>query len=165
MRRTTSFVLVPVVLLLAVAIAASGGRPSAAQEAKGGGTYVGEKTCRKCHFKEAKVWKETKHAKAFEVLPEKYKGDEKCLACHVTGHGKPGGFTGPESADLAAVACEACHGPGSAHAEFGKANEAARDDPKVKAQAKALIGDATPACVRCHMAQQHKKHVDYEGAK
>jgi len=43
-----------------------------------------------------------------------------CFACHATGYGRPGGFTGFEATpDLADAGCEVCHGPGSIHAASG----------------------------------------------
>lgn len=106
--------------------------------ANGGASYVGLKTCRRCHPKQHKTWKTTKMAKAFEVLkprisseskvkqkfgPQKdYTKDAKCLECHTTGFGMPGGYKIPESGDSKSAerarenegtTCEACHGPGS----------------------------------------------------
>ena len=74
-------------------------------------------------------------SKAFELLkpgvrveakqkagldPQKdYSGDGQCLQCHVTGFGKPGGFTSrEETPDLLGVQCEMCHGPGSLYTEM-----------------------------------------------
>jgi hypothetical protein len=138
-----------------------------AEERKPGplpGKYVGEGTCKKCHFKQDKTWKATAHAKAYEVLPPKYKDDATCVACHATGAGQPGGFeSSAKTPELGGVQCEMCHGPGADHAEFAKANDAKKDDPAVKAK---LIERIRPsgadACVRCHLAQAHGKHPDYE---
>jgi DmsE family decaheme c-type cytochrome len=60
--------------------------------------YVGEKTCIKCHDVEAKHFSHTQHAKAFRENPRN---------------------------ELQARVCEACHGPGSLHAQRG--NEKNRD--------------------------------------
>ena len=60
--------------------------------------YVGEKTCIKCHDIEAKHFSHTQHAKAFRLNPR-------------NGH--------------EGRVCEACHGPGSLHAQRG--NEKNRD--------------------------------------
>jgi len=55
-------------------------------------TYVGEKTCIKCHDVEAKHFSHTQHAKIFRENPKNA---------------------------LEARVCEACHGPGSLHAQRG----------------------------------------------
>jgi DmsE family decaheme c-type cytochrome len=60
--------------------------------------YVGEKTCIKCHDVEAKHFSHTQHAKVFRENPKNA---------------------------LEARVCEACHGPGSLHAQRG--NEKNRD--------------------------------------
>jgi len=61
-------------------------------------TYVGEKTCIKCHDVEAKHFGHTQHAKAFRQNPRN---------------------------ELEGRVCEACHGPGSLHAQRG--NEKKRE--------------------------------------
>src|SRR3954469_17507867 len=60
--------------------------------------YVGEKTCIKCHDVEAKHFGHTQHAKAFRLNPRN---------------------------ELEGRVCEACHGPGSLHAQRG--NEKKRE--------------------------------------
>jgi len=84
--------------------------------------YVGAKKCKACHLKEYKAWEQTRNAKSFEDLkpgakaeekkkarldPNKdYTTDAKCLKCHTTGYGKPGGFKSmAETPDLANVQC------------------------------------------------------------
>ena len=92
--------------------------------------FVGSETCKECHRKTTRSWGKTKMALAFEILkpgerkeaklkfkldPQKdYTQEEKCLPCHTTGYGKPGGFVSAKETPLhLGVGCEACHGPGS----------------------------------------------------
>jgi Cytochrome c554 and c-prime len=92
-------------------------------------SYVGTKACKKCHIKQYKSWIKTKMSKVYEILkpgerseakkkvgldPQKdYTKDAKCLPCHVTGYGKPGGFVSfEETPELIGVSCEMCHGAG-----------------------------------------------------
>jgi hypothetical protein len=110
-----------------------------------GAAYVGVKTCKKCHLKQYKTWKTTKMAKTFDVLkpgiraeakaklkfdPQKdYTKDVKCLECHTSGFGMPGGYKMPVAGDSkaarrakenAGVTCEGCHGPGSKYKPIHK---------------------------------------------
>jgi len=92
--------------------------------------YVGVKKCGMCHKKDKtgnqlKIWKESKHAKAYETLKteeadkiamEKYgkkavEADE-CLKCHVTGHGLDAARFEKSFKIENGVQCENCHGPG-----------------------------------------------------
>ncbi|MGH9367221.1 MAG: cytochrome c family protein [Thermoanaerobaculia bacterium] len=99
-------------------------------------SYAGAKKCKMCHLKQFQTWEQTKMAKSFELLrtgvaaeakkkanldPQKdYTHDEKCLACHTTGYGKPGGFVSVEKTpELVGVQCESCHGPGSEYLKEG----------------------------------------------
>ncbi len=115
-------------------------------------TYMGAKSCKKCHSDQYKSWKKTTMAKSFEVLlPGKaeeakkkagldlkkdYTKDKTCLPCHTTGYGKPGGYAIPPEGDSSAakklqkkatamqgVQCEACHGPGSLSSKYKKKHE------------------------------------------
>jgi len=113
--------------------------------------YEGSKSCQKCHFQEYSSWQKTKMAQAFKSLkpkealdskkkagldPEKdYSTDAKCVACHVTGYGKPGGYpaivagkewTAEEKTRaplLEGVGCESCHGPGEKTSPYKKENK------------------------------------------
>jgi hypothetical protein len=99
-------------------------------------SYVGAKKCRMCHLKQFQTWEQTKMAKSFELLragvaaeaktkanldsQKDYTHDEKCLGCHTTGYGKPGGFVSVEKTpELVGVQCESCHGPGSEYLQEG----------------------------------------------
>lgn len=132
-----------------------GGRPDAAVFmyrnaltiiiADKGAVYVGAKACKMCHIKQYKSWEKTKMAQTFEVLkpgirteaktklkfdPQKdYTKDAKCLECHTSGFGMPGGYKIPVAGDSkaarrakenAGTTCEACHGPGSKYKAIHK---------------------------------------------
>lgn len=162
MRRSL-FVVIPLLLVLGGAFALAGGaeRKNALEE----GTYAGLKTCKKCHFKHYKTWKQAKHKDAFKALPDKYKTEAKCLECHTTGYGQPGGFVSIEKTKgLAGVQCEMCHGPGAKHAGYMKEHSKERDNKEVMAAGKKLIGGerGKTSCWLCHRNQSHSKHPKYE---
>lgn len=156
---------------LPIALRAPVGVPEAwAQDLKpldkppAGQTYVGEKVCSSCHFDQNLSWRQTKHAKAFEILPEKYRADKSCLKCHTTGHGEETGFKDLESTPgLVGASCESCHGPGSKHAEIAK-KFAGKDLSEAE---KKYIASSTykmqprNVCVDCHLTRAHKKHPEY----
>jgi len=115
-------------------------------------TYVGTKKCRSCHSTEYKVWRKTKHGTNFDVLQGDEKKNPDCLRCHTTGYGKPGGFVGEDaSAALKSTGCEACHGPGSAHAA------AAKDAPEKGPWAKKISKTPQNTCVNCHNLHVNQK--------
>ena len=110
--------------------------------------YAGPASCTSCHAAAAAVWQSSRHAQAREALtPRGYAADPDCLRCHVTGLGKADGwFRRDTRAELAAVSCEACHGPGSEH---------------VASAGKIPLPPAGPAtCVGCHDAE-NSPHFDY----
>lgn len=93
-------------------------------------SFVGNNKCKPCHSQQFKSWDTTRMAKAYEILkpgarveakkkagldPAKdYTTDAKCLPCHTTGYGEPGGFVSFEKTPaLVGVGCEMCHGAGS----------------------------------------------------
>ncbi|MFV1958185.1 MAG: cytochrome c family protein [Planctomycetota bacterium] len=137
-------------------------------------TYISQRSCKKCHFKQAKSWKKTVHKSAMDLLkpgeradvkkkfkldPEKdYTKDPKCLACHTTGYGKPGGYPAyketwsEDEAKLAknnaGVGCEACHGPGSLYTPYKKDHEDFKRADVVKL---GLVSPVTKEmCLECH---------------
>lgn len=156
---------------VAVALGDEGGAESGGEHA-----YVGSKKCKKCHIKEHKSWAKTKHASALDALkpgeaPEvkakfnidvakDFTTDETCLACHVTGFGKEGGYTTPDPEDkkavrkakaLAVVGCEICHGPGSAYIKIHE--EVFRSKRKYKVEEFYAAGMAKVdenTCLQCH---------------
>lgn len=130
--------------------------------------YIGANKCKKCHIKEHRSWSETKMANAFELLkpgeraeqktaagldPNKdYTQDETCIKCHVTGWGKPGGFTSiEETPDLAGVGCEMCHGPGGTYTQDGYMTLQNKEYKLADLLAVGLVSPPTEeTCKQCH---------------
>ncbi len=105
-------------------------------ESKAG--YAGAASCM-CHADPIqKTWRDSKHARAFDLL--KLAGQEKnveCLPCHTTGYNR-GGYGAPGvTINLEGVQCEECHGPAGDHVST-------MDKTKI---------DRAPSvsvCARCH---------------
>ena len=118
-------------------------------------SYVGMKKCKACHYKYYKNWSDMKHAQTWQTLPEKYKSDATCIACHATGYGTSSGFVSEEKTPrLTSVQCEACHGPGSAHADAVEAD-------KPEAEFRSLVHRVPQnVCVSCH--KPHEPHPEYQ---
>lgn len=119
-------------------------------------SYVGPETCEKCHPRQARTWHDSSHSTSFDsLLPEhlgmKDEEGRECISCHVTGH-DAGGFAMRDAASgLRHVSCEACHGPGSAHAALMQ--EARKERRKVEGDFR-ISTDVD--CQRCH-----NPHVSY----
>ena len=88
----------------------------------GNALYVGPDECHICHAEQYESWRKTAHSRSYEVLAQERKQYvPECLRCHTTGFGEASGFVDAERTPrLAAVTCEACHGPGSRHVEAQK---------------------------------------------
>jgi hypothetical protein len=86
--------------------------------------FVGSETCaiKGCHPYEYGQWQAQEHARAFDTLVnERQDYDPECVGCHVVGYDFEEGFRTPEETSyLLHVGCEACHGPGAAHATSAK---------------------------------------------
>lgn len=147
-----------------------GAHPSGAQ-------YVGADSCQECHEDAYDIWKNSKHAHAFDSLttgrpdPEDddifvvRTRDPECITCHATGW-DPLQFARYDSAfvdmestpQLAGSQCENCHGPGSTHVELEQAWKAAGDQGDATAEMAAarqqLHLDQALArenlCIHCH---------------
>jgi hypothetical protein len=125
---------------------------------------MGAKQCGACHFDQLLQWRQTKHAKGFEILPAKYKKNADCLKCHTTGHGEPTGYVDAKTADLAGTSCEACHGAGSKHGEIAKTFGDKKLTAEEQAYVRSTIYKMQPknVCVECHLMQSHKTHPPYD---
>ena len=166
-----SVVALSIFVVVLVITGVSGGPDDPNADPTAGATYIGVKACKKCHFKQHRTWKKTKHAKAWDTLPEKYRSaDQKdedgriCVSCHVTGWGEQdrGGFQDPaQSENLLGVTCEACHGPGSKHGEVGK--KVMDEKRKFAEGEKTFIRPTTTRCSECH--NPHVSHAKYAKEK
>lgn len=137
-------------------------------------SYVGNKSCKKCHFKQNKSWGDTPHAKAFDILlpgnsaeaktahgldPSKdYSTDEKCVKCHVVGLGHEGGYKiggdEKEMKDLVGVGCESCHGAGGKYVEFHEQIMKEKKNYKVdEMYAVGMTKVDVDTCKKCHNAE------------
>jgi len=170
MKQPVSLLLMLIAALAVGKIVSGQGDPeNAGGDPTAGATYIGAKACKKCHFKQHKTWKKTKHASAWKSLPEKYRTPAEkdpdgrlCISCHVTGFGEKdrGGFdTVAKSEHLLGVQCEACHGPGSKHKVAGQ---------KVKDEKRKEFNSGEPTfmvlrtanCSNCH--NPHLSHAEYK---
>ena len=128
--------------------------------------YIGVKKCKACHIKQYKSWKKTGMANSFENLKpgvkadakkkagldadKDYTTDAKCLKCHTTGYGKPGGFKSiAETPKLAGVQCESCHGPGGDYKVTMKKDKKYKI-ADVKAEGLILPSEDEKGCMACH---------------
>lgn len=138
--------------------------------------YIGAAKCMNCHQAKAAgdqwtAWQDAKHSKAFEVLasdeakrvakelgiddPQK---SDKCLKCHVTGHGLDKELFKKGFKPEHGVQCETCHGPGEEHlrARFRAAAEApelpeGEVAPYIVVPAdEIIVSPAREVCYGCH---------------
>jgi len=88
--------------------------------------FIGSEKCANCHPFADQVWAKTGHAHAFDTLvndvnPGHRDKDGECILCHSVGFMNTTGFldknnNAKQNERLKHVGCEACHGPGSMHA-------------------------------------------------
>jgi hypothetical protein len=146
-------------------------QPTIVQETEPKQSYVGSDACFTCHRVQGGSWSETTHAKSFEHLPEKYRTDSSCLACHVTAYGEPTGYNPGMTAEAAGpflnVGCESCHGPGAIHVagvQKWMTSEPADEEKLLKAMKDAILRTPPDSqCAVCHQNQTHQSHPAYDG--
>jgi tetratricopeptide (TPR) repeat protein len=152
-----------------------------------GATYVGVKKCKSCHFKQWNSWRKTEMAKSFESLkpgvkseektklkfdPNKdYTKDPKCLGCHTSGYGMPGGYFVPadgdadalkQAKDNAGITCEGCHGPGSKSIKIQEdIKENKRPYKFAELRAVGFHKAGVRSCTPCHNASDPGKEPGY----
>jgi hypothetical protein len=112
--------------------------------------FVGNAACLDCHKEAFALWEASKHSHGLSTLREKGKQYHlDCVPCHVTGWQRTGGVCRVDhAAGREGIGCEACHGPGSVHA----------DDPTAKNIGKA---DDPKTCIGCH-DRENSPHFVYE---
>ncbi|KKN87905.1 hypothetical protein LCGC14_0254360 [marine sediment metagenome] len=120
--------------------------------------YIGTGKCRACHMDEYRVWRTTKHSKNFGDLEGDERSNADCIQCHTTGYGEGGFVSEEETPDLTDTGCEACHGPGSLHAEAAKDAEDAGTEGEWDTKYPPYVKNA---CVKCHKPHiSQKKRVE-----
>jgi|PersoiStandDraft_1058852.scaffolds.fasta_scaffold24703_4 formate-dependent nitrite reductase cytochrome c552 subunit len=129
--------------------------------------FVGSQKCKGCHLREYRSWEKTRMAKTLDLLrpgvdvaakrkaridPKKdYTRETKCLGCHVTGYGKPGGFVDvAHTPELAGVQCEECHGPASEYLKEGGMTLANKTYKRADLVKLGLVVPNREACAVCH---------------
>ncbi len=122
----------------------------------GEAVYVGQERCLACHDEATPFARTNPHAQAWRTLQDGGKTfDPDCVACHVTGYGRPGGALVGRTAGREAVQCEACHGPGSRHVAAAEAGDEA-------AARRAIQGKpGAQACGLCH-TRHHSPGFDFD---
>jgi len=116
--------------------------------------YVGVDKCKQCHTKEYNDFKLRKFTKAWNVLQMRGKtNDGECLQCHATGYGQGGFVSDTETPHLKYKQCEACHGPGSLHADNP-------GDPDALVRMRTYIRDKD-VCIKCHVCMKTHKEADF----
>ncbi len=151
-------------MILIAAVALLAAAPANAEEHP----FVGSKNCKKCHIKQYKSWEETKMASAYESLKPgvdveakaamgksadvDYTQDPECVACHVTGLGKEGGFVSEaETPELAGVGCETCHGAGGTYIQDGYMTLKNKEYKRSELVAVGMVEKVGEAqCAACH---------------
>jgi hypothetical protein len=138
-----------------------------------GDTFAGVESCKDCHTKAYGIWKDSKHANAYQSLITGREGtknpiprnhDPECINCHTTGWDPQGvfpyvsGFYSLEKTPkLKDQQCENCHGPAAKHVELELAWK--RDPKSVKqadldaarGRAKLKVADIQKTlCYKCH---------------
>ncbi len=146
--------------------------------------FVGVKNCKKCHKKKKAgnqygKWKESKHAKAYELLASKEALDKakemglkshpqksmECLICHTAGAGLPKARFAKKFKMKEGVQCENCHGAGSKYKKK-KVMKKLRKERKAGGNklAKELglhYGDEKTCTSQCHQEKRVVNGVTY----
>lgn len=124
--------------------------------------FVGVKKCAICHTKpeqgeQFRIWQESKHAKAFEVLGtpeakaigvkwgvENPQQSGKCLTCHSTAYGFSEKRVTEAITVEEGVSCESCHGPGKDYMK-----KSVMEDKKQAVEGGLIIPNEK-TCFKCH---------------
>lgn len=148
--------------IIALVVFALGLLPPAAEA-----QYVGAGRCKACHLPQFKSWEQTRMAKAFELLkpgvaaeakrshnldPNKdYTADPNCIACHVTGHGQPGGFVNlGKTPTMVGVQCEVCHGRGGGYLKPQLMSLQNKEYKRSDLLAVGMVVPTEETCKTCH---------------
>lgn len=99
--------------------------------------FQGPESCQGCHPEAYNVWKQSKHARAFDTLSATQQKDARCISCHAPDLNDKG---------VSAVTCETCHGGG----QYYSTNFVMKDEELVRLVG--LIDPSEKQCRTCHDA-------------
>lgn len=92
--------------------------------------YVGTEHCQQCHQQQYRSFhKYSRMSSSYEGVMKLKDGItdyeyKKCIKCHTTGYGEPGGFVSEKrTPQFKNTGCESCHGPGSFHIKSRKKSD------------------------------------------
>ena len=130
-------------------------------------SYIGVKKCKVCHLSKKRgaqydQWINSEHSKAYSHLAtieakevaEKagVEGDpqqsDKCLPCHIIGHGLPAEQKAATLTLEEGVSCEGCHGPGSGYWKMSTMKKLASGE--VMGADVGLVQPTEELCRKCH---------------
>ncbi len=131
------------------------------------GAYIGNEACEKCHSEIFESWKKSLHSTSFALLApgtrskEKeeaglkpdtdYTTDRSCLACHVIGLDKEGGYNSSAPVEkLKGIGCESCHGPAEKWLDIHDKEGLERKKRLLKRAGYIDIYKGKTVCARCH---------------
>jgi hypothetical protein len=143
MNNKAVFLIMMACLCMAVQSRVSG---TFAEKAKEEPRYVGMEKCKECHPEDVKTYSEWKYSRNFRILEMRGKEhDPKCVPCHTTGYGQPGGFVSVEKTPhMKNVQCESCHGAASLHVIAPTVEEHQR-----------TLSIPKNVCTTCHRQHEH----------
>lgn len=121
----------------------TGQAPKVADKKSAQSQFAGWQACVGCHAEKVTGWQGNSHAKAYmSLISSKQQFNLNCLTCHVTDNKTTDQQRMLNLADdLKNVGCEACHGPGRAHA----ANPT---------KSRVIAKPSTEVCQTCHTPER-----------
>jgi hypothetical protein len=129
-------------------------------------TYVGSTKCKTCHKKpeageQYRIWSDSKHAKAFQVLASeeglaeaKKRGiadpqaSPECLKCHATAFAVMDDLANQKIKLEEGVSCEGCHGAGSGYSKKSVKKKIAAGE--IEGASVGLWEVSEETCKKCH---------------
>ena len=145
-RSITTCVAAAIASVIALLVFATPARSQDPAAQPSDSPYVGADVCRNCHLAAHDSWTKSKHASSFVRLSETDAASAACIGCHATG--LPSDLRAPDGRPhLPGTQCEACHGPGRAHAAEALTGTLPARGRGITARPQAEV------CERCHNKQ------------
>jgi hypothetical protein len=107
---------------------------------------VGPESCRTCHQAAYKLWSQSAHARAADVLTGPNRQAPLCLQCHSREEVRSG------AAQVTGVSCETCHGGGRFYQQSIVMRD--HDVARLFGLSDLTSANAGPLCLSCHGGEQ-----------